>query len=83
MRRRFYRLIEDSESRKVTLYDARHACLTYLLTHGVPDVIVSAGAGHADLSLAKRVYAHPDVAALNAGRDSLNALFDSWARSHN
>ena len=40
-------------------------------------MIVSAWAGHADLSLAKRVYAHPDVAALNAGRDSLNALFDS------
>jgi integrase len=38
--------------RKVRPYDARHACLTYLATNGVPAPIVSAWAGHSDLSMA-------------------------------
>jgi integrase len=60
--------------RKVRLYDARHACLTYLATNRVPDVIVSAWAGHSDLSLAKRVYVHPSAKDLEQGRDALSAL---------
>jgi hypothetical protein len=35
--------------RKVRLYDARQSTLTFMATNGVPDVIVSAWAGHADL----------------------------------
>ena len=76
LRRRFYRLVELAGVRKVRLYDARHACLTYLATvGGVADVVVSAWAGHADLSFTKRTYVHPDAEALRAGSDALDRLF--------
>jgi len=42
---------------------------------GVPDVIVSAWAGHADLSMAKRVYTHPTPEDLGAASTVLDALF--------
>lgn len=74
LRRRAYELMDAAEMRRVRLYDARHACLTYLATSGVPDVIVSAWAGHADLTTAKRVYVHPSAKDLEQGRDALNAL---------
>ena len=74
LRRQAYKLMAEAGVRKVRLYDARHACLTYLATNGVPDVIVSAWAGHSDLSLAKRVYVHPTAADLAQGRDALSAL---------
>lgn len=73
LRRRTYALIATAKVRKVRPYDARHACLTYLATNGVPDVIVS-WAGHADLSLAKRVYVHPSAKDLERGRDVLAVL---------
>lgn len=60
--------------RKVRPYDARHACLTYLATSGVPDVNVSAWAGHADLSFTKRVYVHPNAEHLKEAADQLGAL---------
>lgn len=76
LRRRFYRLVQLAKLRKTTLYDARHACLTYLATKGgVPDVIVSRWAGHADLSFTKRTYVHPNADDLIAGRDALDRLF--------
>jgi len=74
LRRRFYRLMEAAEVRKVRPYDARHSCLTYLAANGVPDVVVSAWAGHADLSLAKRIYVHPDATHLAPAAQALNAL---------
>lgn len=74
LRRRAYELMKSAGVRKVRLYDARHACLTYLATHGVPDVIVSAWAGHADLSFTKRTYVHPSASDLNAARDALAGL---------
>jgi integrase len=70
-RRAAYRLMRAAKVRKVRLYDARHACLTYLAVSGVPDVIVSAWAGHADLSIAKRVYVHSSPKDLEQGRDAL------------
>lgn len=75
LRRRFYRLVELAGVRKVRLYDARHACLTYLAVNGVPDVIVSTWAGHADLSFTKRTYVHPAAEELRAGSDALDRLF--------
>jgi integrase len=60
LRRAIYKLMAHAGVRKVRLYDARHACLTYLATSGVPDVVVSAWAGHADLSFTKRTYVHPN-----------------------
>jgi integrase len=74
LRRRAYALMAAARVRKVRFYDARHACLTYLATNGVPDVIVSAWAGHSDLSLAKRVYVHPSAKDLEQGRDALAVL---------
>jgi integrase len=74
LRRALYRLMESAGVRRVRPYDARHACLTYLAANGVPDVVVSAWAGHADLSLAKRVYVHPDATHLQAAADSLDVL---------
>ncbi|WP_406084887.1 hypothetical protein OHA01_11585 [Micromonospora zamorensis] len=38
LRRRAYELMANVAVRKVRLYDARHACLTYLAGLGVPDV---------------------------------------------
>jgi integrase len=74
LRRRFYELMETAGVRRVRLYDARHACLTFLATNGVPDVIVSAWAGHADLSFTKRTYVHPSASDLVAARDALAGL---------
>lgn len=75
LRRAAYRLMHQAGVRKVRLYDARHACLTYLSVSGVPAPIVSAWAGHADLSMAQRVYVHPSAKDLEQGRDALAALF--------
>lgn len=61
-------------------YDARHACLTYLASNGVPDMIVSAWAGHADLSLAKWVYVRPSAKNLERGCDALAVLLGCRAR---
>jgi integrase len=36
LRRAAYRLMDQTGVRKVRLYDARHACLAYLATSGVP-----------------------------------------------
>jgi integrase len=74
LRRAAYRLMKAAGVRKVRLYDARHACLTYLSVSGVPAPIVGAWAGHADLSMAQRVYVHPSAKDLEQGRDALAAL---------
>jgi integrase len=60
--------------RKVRLYDARHAILTWMANNGVPDTVVSAWAGHSDLGFTKRVYVHPDPQSLRAGSDRLADL---------
>lgn len=77
LRRAAYRLMKAAGVRRVRLYDARHACRTYLQVSGVPGPIVSAWAGHADLSMADRVYVHPSAKDLEQGRDALNELFGS------
>lgn len=77
LRRAAYRLMRTAGVRKVRLYDARHACLTYLTVSGVPAPIVGAWAGHADLSMAQRVYVHPSAKDLEQGRDALAALLGS------
>ena len=74
LRRAAYRLMDEVGIRRVRLYDARHACLTYLATSGVPDVVVSAWAGHADLSFTKRTYVHPNPEHLREASDALARL---------
>lgn len=79
LRRAAYRLMKAAGVRQVRLYDARHAALTYLRMSGVPGPIVSAWAGHADLSMADRVYVHPSAKDLEQGRDALNVLLGGGA----
>lgn len=74
LRRRAYGLMDKTGVRRVRLYDARHACLTYLAGAGVPDVVVSAWAGHADLSFTKRTYIHPNAEHLREAADKLSEL---------
>ena len=68
------RLIEQAGVRRVRLYDARHACLSWMANNRVPDTVVSAWAGHSDLSFTKRVDVHPDPQSLKAGSDKLGEL---------
>ena len=74
LRRRAHRLMEQAGVRRVRLYDARHACLSWMANNGVPDTVVSAWAGHSDLSFTKRVYVHPDPQSLKVGSDKLGQL---------
>lgn len=74
LRRRAYKAMETAQVRRVRLYDARHACLSWMANNGVPDVVVSAWAGHADLGFTKRIYVHSDPQALKAGSDKLGEL---------
>lgn len=74
LRRRAYKAMETAQVRKVRLYDARHACLSWMANNGVPDVVVSAWAGHSDLSFTKKVYVHSDPDALRAGSEKLGEL---------
>jgi integrase len=74
LRRRAYKAMETADVRKVRLYDARHACLSWMANNGVPDVVVSAWAGHADLGFTKRIYVHSDPDALKAGSEKLREL---------
>lgn len=74
LRRQAYQLMEQAGVRRVRLYDARHACLSWMANNGVPDTVVSAWAGHSDLSFTKRVYVHPDPQSLRAGSEKLSEL---------
>ncbi|MFI6764117.1 tyrosine-type recombinase/integrase [Streptomyces sp. NPDC050355] len=71
---RAHRLMERAGVRRVRLYDARHAVLSWMANNSVPDTVVSAWAGHSDLSFTKRVYVHPDPQSLRAGSDKLGEL---------
>jgi len=74
LRRRAYERMQSADVRKVRLYDARHACLSWMANNGVPDTVVSAWAGHSDLSFTKRTYVHPDPQSLKAGSEKLADL---------
>ncbi|MFC8088863.1 tyrosine-type recombinase/integrase [Streptomyces sp. NPDC057301] len=74
LRREAQKLMEAAGVRRVRLYDARHACLSWMANNGVPDTVVSAWAGHSDLSFTKRVYVHPDPQSLKVGSEKLSEL---------
>ncbi|MFB9924429.1 tyrosine-type recombinase/integrase [Amycolatopsis halotolerans] len=76
LRRAAYKLMNAAGVRRVRLYDARHACLTYLRMNGVPGPIVSAWAGHGDLTIADRVYTHPTTEDLRQASEKLTALLN-------
>ncbi|NYI03418.1 tyrosine-type recombinase/integrase [Allostreptomyces psammosilenae] len=77
LRREAYKLMAAAGVRKVRLYDARHATLSWMANNGVPDTVVSAWAGHTDLSFTKRVYVHPDPQSLKAGSEKLGELLST------
>lgn len=77
LRREAYKLMGRAAVRKTRLYDARHACLSWMANNGVPDTVVSAWAGHADLGFTKRVYVHSDPQSLRAGAEKLAELLDT------
>ncbi|HYQ68786.1 tyrosine-type recombinase/integrase [Actinophytocola sp.] len=77
LRRRAYELMDAAGVRRVRLYDARHACLTFLRMSGVPGPIVSAWAGHGDLTIADRVYVHPSAEDLRQASAVLEGLLGS------
>jgi integrase len=67
--------MEQVGARRVRLYDARHSCLTYLATNGVPGAVLAAWAGHADGgALANRVYVNPDGSHLLSPAATLGTL---------
>ncbi|MFH8791273.1 site-specific integrase [Streptomyces sp. NPDC017941] len=74
LRREAHKLMATTGVRKVRLYDARHACLSWMANNGVPDTVVSAWAGHSDLGFMKRTYVHPDPQSLRAGSEKLAEL---------
>jgi integrase len=74
LRREAYKLMAAAGVRRGRLYDARHACLSWMANNGVPDTVVSAWAGHSDLSFTKRTYVHPDPESLRAGSKKLRKL---------
>ncbi|MFK0178568.1 tyrosine-type recombinase/integrase [Streptomyces xanthochromogenes] len=74
LRREAYKLMDAVDVRRVRLYDARHAVLSWMANNGVPDTVVSAWAGHTDLSFTKRTYVHPDPQSLKAGSEKLGEL---------
>jgi integrase len=45
-----------------------------MANNGVPDTVVSAWAGHSDLSFTKRTYVHPDPESLRAGSKKVRKL---------
>ncbi|MFI7236147.1 tyrosine recombinase XerC [Streptomyces cyaneofuscatus] len=74
LRREAYKLMDQIGVRRITIYLARHAVLSWMANNGVPDTVVSAWAGHSDLSFTKRIYVHPDPQSLRIGSDKLNEL---------
>ena len=74
LRREAYKLMDATGVRRVRLYDARHAILSWMANNGVPDTVVSAWAGHSDLGFTKRTYVHPDPQSLKVGSDKLGEL---------
>ncbi|WP_405708484.1 site-specific integrase [Streptomyces xanthophaeus] len=75
LREHAYRLMARLGLRKVRLYDARHACLTFLAMQGVPDVILARWAGHVNADFTKRVYVHAVTADMRDAGDQLDAFF--------
>ncbi|MEU2080843.1 tyrosine-type recombinase/integrase [Streptomyces albus] len=74
LRREAHKLMAATGVRKVRLYDARHAGLSWMANNGVLDTVVSAWAGHSDLGFTKPTYVHPDPQSLKAGSEKLAEL---------
>ncbi|MFF3690684.1 tyrosine-type recombinase/integrase [Streptomyces sp. NPDC002187] len=74
LREHSYALMNRLGLRRVRLYDARHACLTFLAVSGVQDVILAAWAGHTNAAFTKRRYVHPSADDLRVAATQLEGL---------
>ncbi|GLW68438.1 site-specific integrase [Kitasatospora phosalacinea] len=73
LRRSWYPL-RDRLGLTLRFHDLRHTCVTLLLDLGVPPHIVRQIAGHSDIGVTMKVYAH---ASLDEQRKALGSLSDS------
>lgn len=76
LRRKFRKLSADAGLRRVRLYDARSAALTYLAREGVPLPIIAKWAGHADDGLtALKHYIRMSIKDLDMPAEAFAKLF--------
>ncbi|WP_405365579.1 tyrosine-type recombinase/integrase [Kitasatospora sp. NBC_00039] len=75
LRRSWYPL-RDRLGLTLRFHDLRHTCVTLLLDLGVPPHIVRQIAGHSDIGVTMKVYAH---ASLDEQRKALGSLSDRLA----
>ncbi|MEV7600478.1 site-specific integrase [Kitasatospora sp. NPDC089797] len=75
LRRSWYPL-RDRLGLSLRFHDLRHTCVTLLLDLGVPPHIVRQIAGHSDIGVTMKVYAH---ASLDEQRKALGSLSDKLA----
>lgn len=74
LRREAYKLMAAAGVRKVRLYDAPHACMSWTAKRGFLGTVVAAWAGHSDLSFTKRTCVHHDPESRWAGSKQLRKL---------
>lgn len=76
LRRRFRKLSADAGLRRVRLYDARSAALTFLHREGVPLSVIAKWAGHADDGLtALKHYIRMNIEDLQVPAEAFAKLF--------
>ena len=56
------------------IHDLRHTCASWLLSAGVPLIIVSAHLGHEDTSVTAKIYGHLDRTAGQAAAAAMAAI---------
>ena len=56
----------------VRLHDLRHTMVTLLLELGVPPHVVQAIAGHADIEVTMKIYAHANLDAMRSAMGKLD-----------
>ncbi|MFD0277773.1 tyrosine-type recombinase/integrase [Kitasatospora sp. NPDC127111] len=71
--RRSWYPIRDRLGLALRFHDLRHTCVTLLLDLGVPPHVVRQIAGHSDIGVAMKIYAH---APLDEQRKALGSLSD-------
>lgn len=64
--------VKAADVRHIKLHAARHTCATLMHLQGVPVAVIAAWLGRKDASLTMRLYAHSQLAALQAAGASLD-----------
>ncbi|WP_433855070.1 site-specific integrase [Streptomyces kronopolitis] len=74
LRESAYEVMKRLELRRVRLYDARHSCMTFLSSQGVPDHVLAAWAGHTSADFTRRRYVHMSPEDLQPAADAWDGL---------